>query len=132
MKPRYYFTRLYVALSILVNVVITATEPQALGYKVLTETGPLGWLCVGILGCLALIAVMDVLINDLAPEAWHLPTAIRWRPITYMLLATGIASYVFVIIDAVGFTWLTLTYFLDASVAVVVGVLDLFYRRGAK
>lgn len=129
-RPRYFLTRLYVALSVMVNVAITATEPQALSFKVVDHTGPVGWFLMACLFGLACLACLDVLVNDLLPERFVLPTAVRWRHLVYMAIPMGQVSLVYAIVDAHGFTTLILTYLLDAVVCVTAAVLDLFHRQG--
>ncbi len=130
--PRYWLVRLYVALSVLANVLIICTEPQALAHRVVAMSGSSGWLCVGALGLLACLALVDVVVNDLLPAHINLPFARRWRHLVYMLLALGLVSITGVIVSAVGMTTLLLAFWLDAAVSVAIAFFDLFSRHRSR
>jgi hypothetical protein len=127
--PRYWLVRMYIALSVLTNVLIICSEPHALAHRVVASSGVLGWLCVGALGLLACLALADVVVNDLLPAHINLPVARRWRHLIYMLLALGLVSITGVIVAAIGPTTLLLTFWLDASVSVAIAFFDLFSRH---
>lgn len=129
MKPRFWLARLHVALSTFVIALITITEPLSLGNQIITRTGALGWLCVGALAGLSLLCAADVLVNDLAPDAFRMPFALRWRHLLYMLLALGLVSVTFVVSAAIGFTTMFFIYWLDAAAAVFLAFATPFCRR---
>lgn len=128
--PRYWITRLYVALSTIVSCVIIAFEDESLVHRIITESGPTGMYCVLILALVAMIAAADVVINDLLPDAYQFEVAKRYRHLVYMALAMGLMSLCFVMTKAKGdWTQITLRYQLDAAVAATLAVLDLFSRH---
>lgn len=127
--PRYWFARLYLAASVLVNIVVTWLEPAALTARAVAATGPVGWICVWTLGGVALVGLADVLVNDIAPARWRLPTAHRWRHLVYMALALGEVSITYVITANLGFTPLLFVYLTDAAAAVAIAYLDVFARH---
>ena len=127
--PRYWLTRLYVALSVLVNIMVTSLEPQSLTARAIYATGSLGWLAVWTLGAVGIVALLDVLVNDLAPDHWRLPSAHRWRHFVYMAIALGEVSITYVIAAKLGFTPLLFVYWLDAAAAVAIAYFDLFARH---
>lgn len=127
--PRYWFARLYVALSVLVNVVVTLLEPSALTARAINASGSLGWLAVWTLGAVGVVALLDVIVNDLAPDRWRLPSAHRWRHFVYMAIALGEVSITYVIAAKLGFTPLLFVYWLDAAADVAIAYFDLFARH---
>lgn len=131
--PRYWITRLYVALSILTNILASWYEPQALTHKLIDASGEQGWVMVGILGSICIVAIADVVVNDLLPDKFRLASAKRYRHLIYIALAMGIfcMAYVFVAGDGSTFRPLVLPFLLNGAVSAAVAFLDLFQRHRA-
>lgn len=129
--PRYWMTRLYVALSAFATIVVIWWEPAALTHRLITQSGLPGWYLVGALAALALFGVIDVVVNDMLPDRFRIRCAKRYRHLIYIALATGLAcmSYVFVAGDGGWFRPLVLPFWVDASFAALVAFLDLFQRH---
>lgn len=135
--PRYWITRLYVALATLAAIVATWLEPDALSHRLISNTGDQGWALVWILALVSIAAVVDVVVNDLLPERFHLRATMRRRHLIYIALAVGIfcMSYAFLVgaagADGAWFRPLVLPYWLNGAVAAAVAFLDLFQRHRA-
>ena len=128
--PRYWITRLYVALSTLVSAVIIVFEDEALVHKIVWHSGPTGMWCVVALALVALVAAADVVVNDLLPDRFVFEVAKRNRHLVYMALSMGLMSLCFVMTQSKGeWSQVTLRYQLDALVAATLAVLDLFSRH---
>lgn len=92
------------------------------------------WIAPDLLAFSALLGVatlglLDTVINDVLPSAYSLGFTEKYRHLIFILLAGGQLSvlHAAVIADFSGFSGIR--YALDASVAVLVAVLDLSLRR---
>lgn len=131
--PRYWITRLYVALSVLLSLVVSWLETEALTHQLLNDSGRQGWWIVAALAMVCLTAVADVIVNDLLPTRFSLPTAKRHRHLIYIALSIGVfcMSYVFIVGDGGWFRPLVLPFWLHGVIAAAVAFLDLFQRHRA-
>ncbi|CAN5857208.1 hypothetical protein BH11PSE13_BH11PSE13_12060 [soil metagenome] len=131
--PRYWITRLYVALSTVMSIIVSWLEPGALTHRLIDRSGEQGWVMVGLLAVVCGFAIVDVVVNELLPEKFKLPTAKKHRHLIYMALAMGIfcMSYVFIVGEGGWFRPLVLPFWLDGFVAAAVAFLDLYQRHRA-
>ncbi|APW38455.1 hypothetical protein RD110_15640 [Rhodoferax koreense] len=131
--PRYWMTRLYVALSTLTGVYTMWTEPSALTHRLIEKSGQQGWMLAAGLAAVAMVAIADVIVNDLMPERFRLVTAKNKRHLVYCFLALGILcmTYVFVSGDGGWYRPLVLPFWIDALFAVGVAFFDSFQRHRA-
>ncbi len=130
--PRYWLTRLYCALSAATNV-ITSIEPRSLTAQVVSATGGAGDYWLAALGAVALVAVLDVIVNDLMPEGYSLGRTRRYRHLTYMALAVLLCGLASATYTTVGWTTLLITWWVDAAMATTIAFVDLFARhRGGR
>lgn len=128
--PRYWITRLYVALSAFTAIAVIWWEPEALTHKLITQSGERGWWLVSALACVAVVGIFDVIVNDLLPDRFHLRCAKRWRHLIYAALAIGLMCITYVFIaGGAGWRALVLPFWVDASFAALVAFLDLFQRH---
>lgn len=129
--PRYWITRLYVALSTLTTIAVIAWEPEALTHRLITQSGPPGWWLVGILAAVAIVGIVDVVVNDMLPDRFHLRCAKRSRHLIYVALSMGLMCLTYVFIAGGGGWWraLAMPFWIDASFAALVAFLDLFQRH---
>lgn len=129
-RPRYWMTRLYIASSILVSCIITWSEPLSLSHRAVSRGAPWGWAWMAFLATLALLALADVIVNDLMPPRFDMPTVLRLRGLLLMALALGLVSQSIVISKYVnGFSSAMGYYWLNAAFAVTTAFLDTFYRH---
>lgn len=91
-----WMARAYVAGSVLVTATIAALDPLSQHRSVMTEDGAGGLLAVGMLACTALVALIDVFLNDLLPPRYSLRCAHLHRHIVFMVLAIGQVALAFV------------------------------------
>lgn len=127
--PRYCLARLYCALSVLANVLNAVTEPRSLATQVLNATDPWGWFWLWGLSLTAGIALADVLVNDLLPKQYHMPTTWKYRHIGFIgmaLLLCGLANATYM---TLGWTPVLFTWWVDSFCAATIAFLDLLSRR---
>ena len=129
MRPRYWHTRLLLALSVLVSLYITWRGPDALMHRIIARSGPEGWACVTALAGVALAALADILVNDILPDRLTLLAFMRQRHLVYMALALGLMSVSYVVADEEGWTELLLHYWLLAIFSAHIALTDLFHRH---
>ena len=131
--PRYWMTRLYVALSTLTSILVSWFEPTTLTHRLISQSGEQGWAMVGLLAIVCLLAILDVVVNDLLPTRFAFAAAKRYRHLIYIALSMGIVcmSYVFIVGEGGWFRPLVLPFWVDASFAAFVAFLDLFQRHRA-
>lgn len=129
--PRYWITRLYVALSSLTSIAVIAWEPEALTHRLITQSGPPGWWLVGFLAVVAAVGIVDVVVNDMLPDRFHLRCAKRSRHLIYVALSMGLMCLTYVFIAGGGGWWraLAMPFWIDAVFAALVAFLDLFQRH---
>jgi len=129
--PRYWVTRLYVALSTVTTIVVIWSEPEALTHRLISQSGSPGWWLVGLLAVIALIGVVDVVVNDLLPEHIRLDCAKRYRHLIYAALSMGLVCMCFVFVAGSGgwFRPLLTPFLTDAAFAALIAFLDLFQRH---
>lgn len=129
MRPRYWMLRMYVAMSASLTMWVIWSEPASLGHGIISRSGTAGWYCVTALAFVCALSLIDTLLNDMAHIHLRWECARRWRHWLYMMLALGLTSVAYVAVMAVGYTSLVLPLLLDAGVAVMVAVTDLFHRH---
>ncbi|WP_295855907.1 hypothetical protein [uncultured Xylophilus sp.] len=132
MQPRYWHTRLLLALSVLVSIYICWREPDSLGHRIIVRSGSEGWICVAALAAVALAALADIFVNDILPARVTLCAVMSRRHLVYMAMAVGLMSLCYVVADEEGWTELLLHYGLLAAFSAHIAFTDLFHRhRGA-
>lgn len=129
--PRYWITRMYVAASVLASVAVIWWEPHTLTHRLISQSGAAGWWLVALLAVVAGAGIVDVIVNDILPDRFHLLCIKQRRHLLYIGLAMGEASLCFVFAMGEGGWWraLLLPFLLDAAVAALVAFLDLFQRH---
>lgn len=85
--PRYWLIRLLLALQVAIFSATSLYQPATQMYKLIAASG--GQIYVFVLMLIALIAVLDTIVNDIFPAGWHFKWALRHRHLIYMLLAIG-------------------------------------------
>jgi len=121
---RRWLARLIVGLDLLVWCTILLFEPLSVTSKILDRAGPSGHLAFVGMIALGVIAIIDVIVNDLMPSRFIFGKAIRHRHFVYMLMCLGCLSTAFVIIKSLGFSVVLLHYGLIALAALLIALLD--------
>lgn len=125
----YWFTRLYVAVSVLLKLAVSLLDTSSSLHPLLAESGQHVLFAVTLLVILCVVCVLDTAFNDLTSPRVHLPVLRQYRHATFMLMGLGLMSIVSAICAARGFSLLTLVFVVDAAAAVAVAFLDLFARH---
>jgi hypothetical protein len=124
--PRYWHTRAVVVLQVLSTLAITALEPGSLSHR-LIETG--GWLWVALLAAVGMAAAVDIVVNDLMPDRWVLPTVASYRYLVYMALAAGLWAVGGIMGSAAGGGWIMAHYMPLGCWAVLIAWTDLRHKH---
>lgn len=128
-SQRYWLSRTYLALSTLVITSLGCFEPNTMFYMLIQQSGDAGWYCVFALACLAIIALVDVVINDLMPDCFCFPFVRDNRHLIYMLLSLGLMSTAMVVFKRSGLSVVDARLILDSIIAATIAFSDLFYRH---
>lgn len=129
LRPRYWLSRFIVALEVLVMIVsVSWFEEASLTAKAISAAGGFGWVLVAGTAACCLIGLVDVLVNDLMPHRFTLPSAIKWRHLGFMGMSLQLAALGLLIVFSQGFTTLVLAYWLNAALACALTFLDAFAR----
>lgn len=130
-----WFSRLLIAANTLVGVAIVLGEPDSMSGRVVAQAGLPGYIGVVCLGCAALAAIVDAVVNDLMGAHRTLETTYRHRHLIFMTIALGSLSVLFALAKAHGWNYVMLHYVVCAASAVAIAVLDVRERvmgaRGA-
>jgi hypothetical protein len=120
--------RAYLAIRALLLVVGLLADPTNLARRAVDTNGLIGWVAITVLGAVALVALFDVLVNDLCPDRFVLPSFIRHRHLVYMALALGSMSMCLVAYRG-GAQSLVPYLWTDAFFAAAVAIVDLLARH---
>lgn len=124
----YWFSRLFVAVSMLITGLIPLLDQRSINCQMLAESGEMGligsWALVG----LACVIVADVIVNDLMPARFHLVSTKKHRAMLFMLLALGEASLLFISIKGGDLSVVHVRLLLQIVGAVLLAWLDMFAR----
>lgn len=127
MYHRLLVARLYVTLSICLSVLSYIFEPLSKqGSSNIATNTPLIWICGAVILCL--LAVTDIIINDLFPENFKLNITYDYRHIMYMFFAVLSFSISVAVFNTYGSSFLMLRLWLDGGIAAIVAFLDIFGR----
>lgn len=132
-RSRFWFGRLYLSLDVLTTVFITLFSTFSLNRIAFTAlSGNFGFVGVGILAVLAVLALLDVIVNDLLPDRFHLHWARHNRWCIFMGMALVFTTFMYVNATNPMLTALLVRYFLSASGALALAGLDLMERGEEK
>jgi hypothetical protein len=128
--PRYWLSRLVIALEVLFLIVIVSWfEDASLTARAIDQTGRYGWALIAALFASCAVALVDVLVNDIMPVRFMLPTALELRSLGFMAMAILLAMIGVLVAFAHGFTPLLFAYWLNAALAAGIAFFDLFARH---
>jgi hypothetical protein len=126
MNPsRKWLARLFVGMTLLGSTLVMFSEPESLLHRTVDRAGVLGQIATGSLVFVTVLALIDVLINDLLPKKYVLKCAIRYRHTIYMLMSLGCLSMIFVIVRSHGPYSGLIHFGLVAWAAMLIAILDI-------
>lgn len=128
-RPRYWHARFMLVCMVGSMLAATAWEPDALVHQVIARAGHHGWFWVGLLMALIVIAMVDIVANDLLPDRYEIHVLKRRRYFGYMALCGGLLSLSTVIQRANGWGSVLLVYLLPAFFMAHIAVTDLYHHH---
>lgn len=120
-----WLARLLVAGNAILACLLILQEPSSLLHQTIERAGLTGQIAVSALVGIGLLAVVDVLINDLLPARYELQCALKYRHTVYMLIALGCLSLIFVIVKSHGPSSSLIHYGMVALASMILAVYDL-------
>jgi hypothetical protein len=108
--------------------IVTWLSPDSLSGRAIAHSGPIGGTFMLVLFVASVVAVLDVIVNDIMPPRYRLAVMDR-RHIGYMGMSLSLLMIAGVVGARVGPTPLLLSYVLPAMFAAGVTWLDLFARH---
>lgn len=121
--------RLYVSASVLVTCNISMNVPTSLVSRAVWNGEPLGVLFLALSTVLAVIGLLDTIVNECRFIPFNSKHTLRWRQLGYMGLAIFSACTAFIILSSNGYHPVILRYLLDsvaASAVAILGLRDLY------
>lgn len=125
--PRHWYPRLIIAMWAGHIPVVTWLSPDSLSGRAVAGSG-VGALCMLVLAIAAVVAVLDVIVNDVLPDNFHLGVMHR-RHVGYMAMALALLMLAGIVGTIHGPTAILFTYILPAAFAIGITWLDLFTRH---
>ena len=122
--------RVELAGMVLLLQVVVAYTPGSVVHKAIAASGPLAWVPMWALAALAAVALLDVLVNDLLPHRFELPTALEHWELIYVGLGIGSASIAFLVGKSTDAGAAPAIYVFLAAVSGVLAIADLIQRKG--
>ena len=128
MYQKLILLRIYVAFSILFSTLAFTFEPLTrAGISNIATQTPDIWLWSAIALCS--LAVLDIIINDLAPDKYSLELTYNYRHLIYMFLGVLSFSISIAVAKTYGGSFQLCRLWLDGGIAVVVAFLDILGRH---
>lgn len=124
----YWFSRLFVAVSVLITGLVPLLDQRSISHQLLVESGWMGVVGSWVLVVLAGVIVLDVVINDLMPARFRLVSTKKHRAMLFMGLALGEASLLFISVKGGDLTILHLRFLWQIVGAALLAWLDMFAR----
>lgn len=122
--------RLVVAINAVLACLLVFFGQNSTVSAALYASGLFGVIALSALLGLGVVAVADVIVNDILPSEYQLHCGLKYRHTIYMLLALGCLSLVFVMVKngVETYSVATLHYAAIALPAVALAVTDIFDR----
>lgn len=134
-RSNHWLARSIVALEVLFALLAVAWfEPRSMTHESIVATGPAGWVLVLGAAFCCLVALADVLVNDLMPARFELRLTRAYRHAGFMGLAIQLSILGVLVATTFGFSTLLLVYWLNAAFAASVAFFDIFdqHRKGPR
>lgn len=107
---------------------VTWLAPESLSAQVLLRSGSIAPFFMLVLALCSGIALLDILVNDLFPKRFHLPT-LGARHIGYMAMAISLLMLSGIVASRVGLSAILISYLLAATFSAGIAGLDLKARH---
>lgn len=107
---------------------IAIYEPRSLNYAMVQSGGVEAYASLAILSVLALLALADVVINDILPHDWESKWCFQHRHLLWAGMGCTFAAYAFVLSRQHVGAWLAATFAVYAVGCMAVAFFDLHYR----
>lgn len=126
MPKRQVWDRLFL-LSLVMMVTVSALfDARDITYHLLRTSNHAVYASLGVLSVLSVVALADVIVNDLLPESYALHGAIHQRQLIWMLIGVTLMTFAYMIIRHSN-PWSSVWYILIAVRCVSVAFLDMHY-----
>lgn len=127
--PRYWVGRLILLLEVLVSLLAVCWfEDRSLAAQAIRVNGEAGSLLVLIAAAGCFVGIADVIVNDLMPARYEMPTAKEWRHYGFGGIGLSLTAIGMVVVYTHGFSVLALSYWLNAGFAGALMFFDVFAR----
>lgn len=122
---RKWLARVVVAVTLLLSVILAIQETGSLMHLTIDRSGLTGRIAVAALVFIGVLALVDVVVNDIMPKQYVLKCARRWRHTVYMLMSLGCLSLIFVIVKSHGPSAALVQYGVVAFAALFIAIFDI-------
>ena len=120
-------TRIYVVISVCLSLFAFAFDPMSrLGESAIFTQASFFWIFPAIV--LSLFAILDLIINDIAPQRFYIKWLCSYRHLTYMFLSLLSFSLSVALTETYGASFLMGRLWLDGTIAALVAFLDIIER----
>lgn len=119
-----WLARLLVASNSILACMLFLQEPEWVLNQAIDRAGVTGHIAVMALVALGVLAVVDVLVNDLLPDHYSLHCAMKYRHTIYMLISLGCLSLIFVLVKSQAPSAAVIHYGMVAFTATMLAVFD--------
>ena len=119
------FFRVYVASSVLVTCFISWSLPEGAVGRVLLDGKPIGYFFLIVAASIALLAIIDTVINEAAWIPFNSPATLKWRQLLFMFLSIISSSIAFLVLNDQGYHPAVARYLIDSAAAVTVALIGL-------
>ncbi|MEO8527290.1 MAG: hypothetical protein ABI460_21340 [Caldimonas sp.] len=126
-RPQYWLARLYLCCSVLLTTAFAWVLPVSAQKVALDAIGPEAWWVLGGVTAIAVVGIVDSIVNDLMPERYHFRWADRRRYQVFMVLALLLWTLVWLCQHGPS-VLLIARYALDGTACVLVAVFDTVAR----
>lgn len=129
LRPRYWFARALIYMQVFISIVLVSWfDSNSLTWRAISSTGGFGWCLMFLTAFFCLMGVVDVVVNDLMPDRFRLPTAYRWRHWSLLGISLSLGMLGLLVAVIVGWTWLLPVYWFNSMVAGFMTFMDAFAR----
>ena len=126
--PRQVLIRLLLPVLTLLIVGLSLFEPRSLNFALAAGGGHEALVSLIVLACLSVLALIDVVVNDVMPLRYELPPLPLQRHRVFAGMGCIFAAYSFILVRQADSAWLTAQYSAYAVGCLAVAWRDLKFR----